>query len=90
VPDDHGILDDLEPLLQSREGDGASLLSEGDARQRRWLGLVVGAGVGSAAIAAAMLFWSQKRSARATDAPRRQSTKGKKPIPHDNAHHSHD
>jgi hypothetical protein len=50
-----------DPLLASSEGDEAILLAERDSRKHR-LRLAAGVAVGSAAIAAAMLFWGQKES----------------------------
>jgi hypothetical protein len=43
----------------SSEGDEALLLAERDARQKRWLGVAAGVGIGSAAIAAAIMFWGK-------------------------------
>lgn len=49
-----------DPLLASSEGDEAPALVEKDALKNRWLGVAAGVGVGSAAIAAAVMFWGKK------------------------------
>jgi hypothetical protein len=53
-----------DPLLSGSDGDEApDLVGTEAAKKRRWLGVAAGVGVGSAAIAAAMMFWGPKRQA---------------------------
>jgi hypothetical protein len=69
VSEDNSDSREPDPLLASSRGDEAPLLAEARNQKGRWLGLAAGVGVGSAAIAAAMLFWGDKKRAPAKAKP---------------------
>ena len=63
-----------DPLLAGSDGDEAKILAERESR-KKWLGVAAGVGVGSAAIAAAMMFWGQKDRKPKPEAPRGRNTR---------------
>ena len=68
-----------DPLLAGSDGDEAPRLTGSDGSARRWLGVAAGVGVGSAAIAAAVMFWGRKEPpTRAAPSPAPKA--GKKPT----------
>ena len=79
MPDDDFDVLKPDPLLASSEGDEAQRLADRESRNR-WLGVAAGVGVGSAAIAAAMLFWGDKKSA-----PAKAKPSARKPRPRSKA-----
>jgi hypothetical protein len=68
-----------DPLLDGSDGDEAPRLLGTEAQNnRRWLGIAAGVGVGSAAVAAAMMFWGRKE--RLESEPQSAAVKARKPV----------
>jgi hypothetical protein len=63
-----------DPVLSGSDGDEAKLIAE-RRKKGRLVGVAASVGVGSAAIAAAMLFWGQRGQRTTATAPDYQKTR---------------